>query len=41
LLALPEALAGGDIVLAGDLEALAWFFGLMESSTPDFPIVTP
>jgi alkyl sulfatase BDS1-like metallo-beta-lactamase superfamily hydrolase len=41
LLALPDALAAGDIALAGDLEALAWFFGLMESSTPDFAIVTP
>ena len=38
---LPDALAAGDIVLAGDLEALAWFFGLLETSTPDFPIVTP
>jgi alkyl sulfatase BDS1-like metallo-beta-lactamase superfamily hydrolase len=39
--ALPDALASGDIVLDGDLDALAWFFGLMEQSTPDFPIVTP
>ncbi len=40
-LALADALAAGEIVLTGDLDALAWFFGLMESSTPDFPIVTP
>jgi alkyl sulfatase BDS1-like metallo-beta-lactamase superfamily hydrolase len=40
-IALPDALASGDIVLDGDLEALAWFFGLLEQSTPDFPIVTP
>ncbi len=38
---LPDALAAGEIELAGDLEALAWFFGLLEQSTPDFPIVTP
>ena len=38
---LPDALAAGEIALAGDLEALAWFFGLLETSTPDFPIVTP
>jgi alkyl sulfatase BDS1-like metallo-beta-lactamase superfamily hydrolase len=40
-IALPDALAAGEITLDGDLEALAWFFGLMETSTPDFPIVTP
>ena len=39
--ALADALAAGQIALEGDLEALAWFFGLMETSTPDFPGVTP
>ncbi|HZJ26188.1 MAG TPA: alkyl sulfatase dimerization domain-containing protein [Acidimicrobiia bacterium] len=37
----PDALEQGKIVIGGDAGVLAWFFGLLETSTPDFPIVTP
>jgi alkyl sulfatase BDS1-like metallo-beta-lactamase superfamily hydrolase len=40
-LALVDAVGVGDVVLEGDVGALAELFGSLEISTPDFPIVTP
>ena len=40
-LSMPEVLEQGHVAIDGDADALVWFFGLLETSTPDFPIVTP